>query len=243
MHNSSLVLDPAFINPVTNEILYPESDGQPIAENTTQYNLLTMLHSNIDALFAERDDVFCASDLFWYPVEGMPTIRLAPDVMLVLGRPRGDRPSYLQWKEDNLPPNLVIEIISPGNTPSEMMDKLEFYDRFGVQEYYTFDPHKQKFNAWHRHNGHLQYLYGQEQWYSPILDVTFALEDPEQSPCYGLIVQRADGTRFETVREMRRKWREEQLQSQREKQRAEQEKQRADALAEKLRALGINPDE
>ncbi len=229
-------------DPFTNEILYPDSSEFPSAKNTKQYNLITMLHSCIDALFAE-EDVFCAADLFWYPVEKHPEIRLAPDVMVVFGRPRGDRSSYMQWKEADIAPHVVIEIISPGNGPSEMMDKLEFYDNFGVEEYYSFDPEKQKFNAWLRQGGHLQYLYRQVEWQSPRLGVTFRLEAPENSPSYGLVVERADESRFETTPEIRKQWKEDREQLQKEKQRAEQEKQRADALAAKLRALGINPDE
>ncbi len=228
-----------------------------MAENTTQYNLITMLKSGIDAMFAGRDDVFCAADLFWYPVEGNSGIRLAPDVMVAFGRPPGDRSSYMQWMEGNIAPQVVIEIISPGNTPSEMMDKLEFYDQFGVEEYYTFDPQKQKFNAWHRQNAHLQYLYTQQEWYSSLLGVTFTLEVAKNSPNYGLVVTRKDGTRFETIAEIRRAWKAAQKQADSEKRRAEaeqkkaeqermkaeQEKNRADAFAEKLRALGVNPDD
>jgi Uma2 family endonuclease len=232
-----------FRNPQTDEVIYPETDGQPMAESTTQYNLITMLKDGIDALFADRDDIFTAADLFWYPVKGNSGLRVAPDVMVVFGRPRGDRSSYKQWEEENLPPNIVIEIISHSNTPSEMMDKLEFYDFYGVEEYYTFDPIKQKCNAWHRNNGHLQYLYEQTTWYSPRLEVTFALEPETDSPSYGLRVTRSDGTRFEMLGEVRRQLKLEKQRAEQEKQRAEQEKQRADALAERLRAMGVNPDD
>jgi Uma2 family endonuclease len=253
-----------FLDPVTQEVIYPEIGEQPTAKSTAQYNLITMLKSGIDAMFAERDDVFCAADLFWYPVEGNSGIRLAPDVMVAFGRPPGDRSSYLQWKEGNISPHVVIEIVSPGNTPSEMMDKLEFYDYYGVEEYYSFDPQKQKFNAWHRQNKHLQYLYEQKEWHSPRLGVTFTLELAKGSAGYGLLVTRNDGTRFETIAEIRREWKaaqklaevekrraeqerikaeQEKIKAEQEKIKAEQEKTRAEALAAKLRALGINPDD
>jgi hypothetical protein len=85
-----------FLDPVTQKVIYPESGGQPMAESITQYNLITMLKSVIDAMFAERDDVFCGADLFWHLVEGNLGVRLAPDVLVVFGRPPGDRSSYLQ---------------------------------------------------------------------------------------------------------------------------------------------------
>jgi Uma2 family endonuclease len=35
---------------------------------------------------------------------------------------------------------VVFEILSPGNRLAEMMAKFEFYDRYGVEEYYIYDP-------------------------------------------------------------------------------------------------------
>jgi Uma2 family endonuclease len=32
--------------------------------------------------------------------------------MVVFGRSKGDRGSYQQWKEDNIPPQVVFEILS-----------------------------------------------------------------------------------------------------------------------------------
>ena len=37
---------------------------------------------------------------------------------------------------------MVFEIISPGNTLTEMSKKQLFYDRYGVEEYYLYDPDK-----------------------------------------------------------------------------------------------------
>jgi hypothetical protein len=71
------------------EIIYPETDGEPMAQNTKQAEVMMTLKENLDAIFADRDDVFVAIDHFWYPVQGHPEIRQAPDVMVVLGRPKG----------------------------------------------------------------------------------------------------------------------------------------------------------
>ena len=64
-----------------------------------------------------------AGDLFWYPVKGSNRIKLAPDTMVVFGRPKGQRGSYRQWEEDNIPPQVVFEILSPGNSKDEMTRK------------------------------------------------------------------------------------------------------------------------
>src|SRR5262249_26260606 len=104
-------------------ILYPESDGQPLAENTKQLRWIVILFGNLAALFRDDGNVFVAADLFWYPVEGQPELRQAPDVLVVFGRPKGHRGSYQQWLEGHVPLTVVFEILSPGNTWMEMDDK------------------------------------------------------------------------------------------------------------------------
>ncbi len=116
-------------------IIYPDSDGQPMADNTKQFRCITTIQGGLDALFKDNADIFVAGDLLWYPVEGDNKTRLAPDVMVVFGRPKGDRGSYQQWQEDNIPPQVVFEVLSPGNRLSEMVRKLRFYERYGVEEY------------------------------------------------------------------------------------------------------------
>lgn len=120
------------------QIIYPDSDGQPMADNTEQFEWIVLLKENLECLFAKDPNVFVGGDLLWYPVEGHPEIRVAPDVMVALGRPKGKRGSYRQWQENNQPPQVVFEILSPGNTLKEMAKKLKFYDHHGVEEYYIY---------------------------------------------------------------------------------------------------------
>jgi Uma2 family endonuclease len=116
------------------EIFYPESDGKPIADNTKQFECITKIKGNLDILFEDDVNVFVAGDLLWYPVEGEPKIRNAPNVLVTLGRPAGHRGSYQQWKEENILPQVVFEILSPSNRYAEMIDKHKFYEKYGVQE-------------------------------------------------------------------------------------------------------------
>jgi len=109
-------------------IHYPESDGQPIADNTRQFRWIVMIKENLETLFRDRANVFVAGDLLWYPIEGQPRICRAPDALVVFGRPKGDRGSYRQWEEAGIGPQVVFEIYSPANTFKDMGDKLLFYD-------------------------------------------------------------------------------------------------------------------
>ena len=46
------------------EVVYPSSDGKPMAENTKQARWITLLYGNLCSIFHQRDDVFIAIDNF-----------------------------------------------------------------------------------------------------------------------------------------------------------------------------------
>jgi Uma2 family endonuclease len=116
--------------------LYPDSDGKAMADNSRQLHWIVLLYCNLCWLFRGRQDVAVHGNLLWYVEEGDPNERQAPDVLVIFGRPPGERDSYLQWQEDNIPVTVVFEILSPSNTVEEMRQKHEFYDHYGVEEYY-----------------------------------------------------------------------------------------------------------
>ena len=128
-------------------IHYPDSDGLPMSDNTLQFRWIVTIQGGLDELFRDRQDVFVAGDLLWYPVEGHPEIRQAPDAMVVLGRPKGDRGSYRQWEEGGVAPQAVFEVLSPGNRAGEIDRKFQFYERYGVEEYYIYDPDRVRLRA------------------------------------------------------------------------------------------------
>lgn len=210
------------------ETLYPDSDGKPMADNTEQFRWIVVLKENLELLFANRSDVFVAGDLLWYPAEGNAKIRTAPDAMVVFGRPKGRRGSYQQWKEAGIAPQVVFEVLSPGNRKLEMERKLLFYDRYGVAEYYTYDPDTNALEGWLRSDGYLDALTVMHGWVSPLLGIRFVpLEDTLQ-------IVRPDGKPFLTFVELGQRLEQEQQRAEDERQRANEEQQRADALADRL---------
>lgn len=204
------------------DIIYPDSDGQPMANNTKQFRWILAIQQNLDWLYADNPNVFVAGDLFWYPVEGKPKIVNAPDVMVVLGRPKGDRGSYQQWNEAGIAPQVVFEILSPGNTTEEMEKKLLFYDRYGVEEYYIYNPESNQLRGWLRGEDGLDVIPALENWISPLLGIRFDLSGEE------LQIYRPDGTKFFSYIEICQLLEQEQQQVEQEQQRAEQERQRAE---------------
>jgi Uma2 family endonuclease len=113
-----------------------------MAENTEHFELIVTIKGNLDISFADDPNVFVAGDLLWYPVEGANKIRQASDVLVVFGRPKSYRGYYKQWEEDNLPIQVMFEIWPPSNRLSTMPKKFDFYDRYGVEEYYVYEPEK-----------------------------------------------------------------------------------------------------
>ncbi|WP_309742167.1 Uma2 family endonuclease [Chamaesiphon sp. OTE_20_metabat_361] len=230
--------------PTPNQIDYPDSDGKPMSDNTKQFRWITIVKYNLDWLFANDENVFIAGDLLWYPVEGNPKRRAAPDVMVAFGRPKGDRGSYKQWQENNIAPQVVFEILSPGNTANEMASKLAFYDRHDVEEYYIYDPDVNALSGWERLDGYLTEIPVMQDWISPRLGIKFDLNTQPELQIY-----RPDGEVFlsfeqvsqrleTTTRELENI---SQTLSTTERELAAQN-ERNQLLAAKLRELGIDPD-
>ena len=213
------------------EIIYPETDGEPMAQNTQQAEVMMTLKENLDALFADRDDVFVAIDHFWYPVKGHPEIRQAPDVMVVLGRPKRHRGSYKQWEEGNIPPQVVFEVVSPSNTREEWDAKLAFYEQYGVLEYYIYDPDTSEWRGYVREGGKLAVIEAMEGWVSPLLGIRFGRGSGTDPGVYA-----PSGERFVGYVEVRRALEAAVA-------RELEARRRAEQLAQKLRELGIDPDQ
>ena len=213
------------------EIIYPDSDGQPMADNTKQFRWIVVIKENLEILFANNPEVFVAGDLLWYPVEKDHKTRQAPDILVAFGRPKGDRGSYRQWQENNIAPQVVFEILSPGNTIKEMAKKLDFYNRHGVEEYYLYDPDKEDINGWLREEDNLTVIEEMNSWVSPRLGIKFELTPT------GLEIKYPTGEKFLSSVELAQKAESEKQRAESEKQRAESEKQRADEAEEKVRRL------
>jgi Uma2 family endonuclease len=236
------------ISPLAN-IIYPESDGQPVADNTIQFRYITMIQGGLDSWFKDDANVFVAADLFWYPVEGEPWTRQAPDVMVIFGRPKGDRRSYKQWEENNIPPQVVFEIASKSNTLGELeSSKLQFYQRYGSEEYYLYDPERGILKGWLLSATQINPISVMDGWISPRLQIKFNLVGKELQLFF------PNGDRFLTFVGLFAQNREAELarqQAELDRQQAELGKQQAEAQRDqeikarrdaipKLRAMGLD---
>lgn len=218
-------------------IIYPDSDGQPMADNTIQFRWITVIYYNLAWLYANIPNVFVAGDLLWYPVEGNNKLRQAPDVMVVFGVEKGDRGSYQQWRENNIAPQVVFEILSPKNTQKEMNRKLLFYHRYGVEEYYLYDPNKNRLTGWLRDENWLDTIEDMNGWVSPRLGIRFELASDT------LLLYRPDGQPFIDYVEVQQQLETVSRQLEQERQAKEIAEERAKRLEQLLREAGIDPDD
>lgn len=243
----------------------PESDAtayEPIEIDYT--HIITEDDTPVDNLFSERQQRLLAESLYasWHVVgEGRPFLAMTnvglffalstppyvPDALVSLDVRPPDNPfpkknrSYFIW-EYGKPPEIVVEIVS-NRKGGELDEKLDGYVRLGVTYYIVYDPEL--------------HLTRQPLYVFARRDLRFVAITPDALPGIGLGVTLWDGE-YEEMTGTWLRWidgegnllltgkeraEQERQRAEQEHQRAEQERQRADALAAKLRELGIDPDQ
>jgi Uma2 family endonuclease len=118
---------------------YPDTDGLPMAESDFQRKPLTYAVEALDIYFQDRPDVYVSGNLFLYYREGDPRAVVAPDVFVVFGAVKRDRPSYKLWEEPKAP-DFVLEITSKSTRSEDQESKPQTYAQLGVREYVQYDP-------------------------------------------------------------------------------------------------------
>jgi Uma2 family endonuclease len=124
--------------PLEQEVEYPTSDGQPMAESPFHARVMTDLLFGLQTRYGALADAWEGINFFLYYEKGNLKARVAPDVMLAKGVARWDRQNYLLWKER--PPSLIVEVTSKKTRRKDTGPKKELYERIGVEEYILFDP-------------------------------------------------------------------------------------------------------
>lgn len=121
------------------QIIYPESDGEPMAETDFHREQIVYLIEALKDHFREQEDVYVAGNLFVYYEEGNPAAVVAPDVFVVFGVPGQPRRIYKVWEEGK-GPDVVFEVTSLGTRWQDLGSKKGIYAYLGVREYFLFDP-------------------------------------------------------------------------------------------------------
>ena len=125
--------------PLEEEIEYPTSDGQPMAETTLHRVVMSDVIQGLERLFADTPDVWVGGNLFLYYEKGNPLKSVSPDVQFSHGVGKAFRDTYLLWNETV--PSLVFEITSRKTRREDTHTKKDLYERLGVTELVLFDPY------------------------------------------------------------------------------------------------------
>jgi Uma2 family endonuclease len=246
------------MNPAQTDIFYPSSDGEPVAETYDHlYAILITLEVLTQYLHGQKATVL--ANQFLYYAQGFPKLRVAPDVMVIFEVEPGGRDNYKTWEEGQVP-SVIFEMTSPGTQQQDIDTKKELYERIEVQEYWLFDPR----GEWISEKLRGYQLQGEK--YEPITDgqsivlnLTLKVEDKligfyrnETGEKLPLPAELASALQEETqarlaveqqLEQERQRAEKERQRAEQERQRAEQERREKERLAEKLRALGVDPDE
>ena len=122
-------------------VVYPESDGEPMAETPKHQQVMIDCMDILRRRFREVPDVYIAGNMFLYYEEGNPRKNISPDVFMVRGLPKKDLRVYKTWEQ---PPTLdfVLEVASPSTFENDFTAKKALYAKvLRVKEYYIYDPY------------------------------------------------------------------------------------------------------
>ena len=117
---------------------YPSSDGKPVAETPLHYDRLRYAATALQLRYQHRADVYVGANMLVYDAEGNWREHLSPDVFVAFGVGNHDRDVYKLWEER--PPAFVLEITSKSTRGEDERTKRRRYARWGVAEYFLYDP-------------------------------------------------------------------------------------------------------
>jgi Uma2 family endonuclease len=201
-----------------------ESD-EPEMESSLHYLQLALLVSCLDWLWREQKDYFIGANLTIYFSRQQLKNRdfRGPDFFLVKNTQNHPRRSWVVWEEDGKYPDLIIELLSTSTAAIDKAFKKTLYEeRFRTQEYFWFSPDTLELAGFKLIDGKykpIKFNNSNLLW-SNVLGLYLGLEGDK------LRYFDAEERLVLTPEEV-----------------ALQEQNRSAILAEKLRELGIDPDE
>lgn len=214
----------------------PSSDDTPV-DNEDQNFVPNFLLFLLELHWKQRLDWFFGVEMAIYHTTGVsPNVPIVPDGFLSVGvaRRKGDksRKSYVVWEENDIVPMLAIEIVSwtPGN---EYDEKAKIYARLGVLYYLVYNP-----EYWQRDRHQPFELY-------KLIDGAYQLQigEPYWMPEIGLGIGRYTRSFGAVEREVLYWYGEQGDRLLAADEQVDQVRQENERLLERLRALGIDPDD
>ena len=122
-------------------LVYPESDGEPMAETPKHQQVMIDCMDILRNHFHGFADVYIGGNMMLYYEEGNPRKSISPDVFMVRGLSKKELRTYKTWEQ---PPTLdfVLEVASPSTYTRDFNEKMEIYAKIlRVKEYCIYDPY------------------------------------------------------------------------------------------------------
>ena len=118
--------------------LYPESDGEPMAETDLHLKWILWTRQVLEWRFAERSDVYISGNIMMYDIEGPLSTAVSPDILVSFGIGKKERRTYKVWEEGKAP-DFVMEFSSRRTYQNDLDSKVEHYASMGISEYFLYD--------------------------------------------------------------------------------------------------------
>jgi Uma2 family endonuclease len=235
--------------PPTNLIF---DDGEPMESNRHRIAMNVLIRS-LQQAFADRNDFFAGGNMFIYYSSTQARNRdfKGPDFFAVLDvDATKERQGWVVWEEEGRYPDVIVELMSPSTAREDTTTKKNIYERvFRTPDYFVFDPFDpHSLQGWHLDaSQHYQSLVANEQnwlwcetlgfwlgtWQGTIdRETAIWLRFFDSAGNLVLLPEEAAQQQAEAA----------QQQAEAAQQQAEAERQRAERLAERLRELGVDPD-
>ena len=120
-------------------IEYPDTDGEPMAEDEEQLYAMIDAITTLGEWYAGREDVHVGGDLLFYYRMNDNETRVAPDVFVAFDSDKDKRKSWIVWREGRTP-DFVMEMASGSTWRRDMREKRDIYALLEVTEYWRYDP-------------------------------------------------------------------------------------------------------
>ena len=122
-------------------VVYPESDGQPMAETPRHQQVMIDFMDILRRHFRKVPEVYIGGNMLLYYEEGNPRKSVSPDVFMVRGVSKKELRVYKTW-EQHPTLDFVLEVASPSTVRKDLGEKKELYANvLKVKEYYIYDPY------------------------------------------------------------------------------------------------------
>jgi Uma2 family endonuclease len=234
---------------ISSEITCPPTDlwsDEPPLESDLHLQQIILLLTCLDGLWQTRTDYYASANLTIYYNEEQLKKRdfCGPDFFVVLETEKRPRKSWVVWGEGGKYPNVIIEILSDSTANIDRTRKKDLYQNtFRTPNYFWFDPNTLEFAGFSLVHGQYESIIPDERGYLWSRELGLYLGVYEQKLRYFT----PDGELVPTPQESALQERLAREEAQQRSEIAENQLtlawERNDRLAQKLRDLGINPDE